>query len=331
VAVFESKRKRRYTASNFLFRLRPKAEVDPHYLAFILGSPPVRERVADSVKTMTYPNLSYRIYSEIEIPLLPLSDQQAVARFFTALLNGQPLPELPGYLAEQRRIVARIEELAAKVAEARGLREKASQEAAALVISIHKTQSGDRIRKLSDLLKLEEDQVNILATEHYPQVGMKGFGGGLFAKPAVAGCDTTYKRFNRLFEGAIVLSQVKAWEGAIAVCGENLAGWFVSPEDRTFRCNFAEARPGYLSAIVRTEWFWRRLKDATRGVGARRERTRPEQFLRIELPMPTVERQAQCEAVFSGLDALKRLQSETAAELDALLPSILDRAFKGEL
>lgn len=30
-------------------------------------------------------------------------------------------------------------------------------------------------------------------------------------------------------------------------------------------------------------------------------------------------------------DALKRLQAETAAELDALLPAILDRAFKGEL
>jgi type I restriction enzyme, S subunit len=29
--------------------------------------------------------------------------------------------------------------------------------------------------------------------------------------------------------------------------------------------------------------------------------------------------------------ALKRLQAETAAELDALLPAILDRAFKGEL
>jgi hypothetical protein len=27
----------------------------------------------------------------------------------------------------------------------------------------------------------------------------------------------------------------------------------------------------------------------------------------------------------------KRLQAETAAELDALLPSILDKAFKGEL
>ena len=30
-------------------------------------------------------------------------------------------------------------------------------------------------------------------------------------------------------------------------------------------------------------------------------------------------------------DALKRLESQTAAELDALLPSILDKAFKGEL
>ena len=31
------------------------------------------------------------------------------------------------------------------------------------------------------------------------------------------------------------------------------------------------------------------------------------------------------------VDTLKRLQAETAAELDALLPSILDQAFKGEL
>jgi type I restriction enzyme, S subunit len=33
----------------------------------------------------------------------------------------------------------------------------------------------------------------------------------------------------------------------------------------------------------------------------------------------------------ADLDALRRLQAETAVELDALLPAILDRAFKGEL
>jgi len=33
----------------------------------------------------------------------------------------------------------------------------------------------------------------------------------------------------------------------------------------------------------------------------------------------------------SKIDALKCLQKETAAELDALMPSILDRAFRGDL
>jgi hypothetical protein len=31
------------------------------------------------------------------------------------------------------------------------------------------------------------------------------------------------------------------------------------------------------------------------------------------------------------VDTLKHLQAETATELDAMLPGILDRAFKGEL
>jgi hypothetical protein len=36
-------------------------------------------------------------------------------------------------------------------------------------------------------------------------------------------------------------------------------------------------------------------------------------------------------ALLAEVDALARLQAETARELDALLPSVLDRAFRGEL
>jgi type I restriction enzyme S subunit len=39
----------------------------------------------------------------------------------------------------------------------------------------------------------------------------------------------------------------------------------------------------------------------------------------------------QSDTLQGEVDALKRLQAETAAELDALVPSILDKAFKGEL
>ena len=37
------------------------------------------------------------------------------------------------------------------------------------------------------------------------------------------------------------------------------------------------------------------------------------------------------DALQAEVDAPKRLQAEASAELDALLPALLDRAFKGEL
>lgn len=53
------------------------------------------------------------------------------------------------------------------------------------------------------------------------------------------------------------------------------------------------------------------------------------------IPMPSLEEQCRIVAYLDDLqakvDQLKRLQAQTAAELDALLPSILDRAFRGEL
>ncbi len=234
-------------------------------------------------------------------------------------------------LSEQRRIVARIEELAAQIHETRTLQQQVAAEIEALVISIHLQLSGKRVRNIGQFLMLDEDKVAISPTEKYPQVGVRSFAGGLFPKASTSGTETTYKTYNRLYDGALVLSQVKGWEGAVAVCSSDLAGWFVSPEYRTFRCIPGETSPDYLATLVRTEWFWGRLKNATRGVGARRERTRPEQFMAIEIPIPDLERQKIGEHIFAGIGELKPIQAETAAGLDALLPAILDRAFKGEM
>ncbi len=53
------------------------------------------------------------------------------------------------------------------------------------------------------------------------------------------------------------------------------------------------------------------------------------------VPLPPLPEQrrivAELDALHAQVDALKHLQSETTAELAALLPAILDRAFKGEL
>jgi type I restriction enzyme S subunit len=53
------------------------------------------------------------------------------------------------------------------------------------------------------------------------------------------------------------------------------------------------------------------------------------------IPVPPLPEQrrivAELDALQAEVDGLKRLQAETKAELDALLPSILDRAFSGML
>jgi type I restriction enzyme S subunit len=51
----------------------------------------------------------------------------------------------------------------------------------------------------------------------------------------------------------------------------------------------------------------------------------------MEIPMPTINQQKKAIPIFQKVDAMKPLREGALKELDAMLPSILDKAFKGEL
>lgn len=255
------------------------------------------------------------------------STNYAAIRAADVLEYQIPLP----LLDEQRGIVTRIEGYAAKIGEASRLRGESRKAAASFVASVHAARASGQAEPLSNFLELSEDAVMIEVGVPYPQAGVRGFGGGLFSKPPVFGGETTYRAFNRIYSGALVMSQVKGWEGAVAVAPPDLEGYFVSPEYRTFRCKADRCLPEYFAALARTEFFWSRLKGATRGVGARRERTRPEQFLQIEITMPSLSDQRAAVETFAQIKSVQELQVQTAGELDAMVPAMLDRVFKGEL
>ena len=143
----------------------------------------------------------------------------------------------------------------------------------------------------------------------------------------ILGTETTYKIINHLYECAIVLSQVKGWEGAITVCPVGLSGMYVSPEYRTFRCNPNSANPTYLQEVVRSPWFWKYLQEATRGVGARRKRVRPEKFLGIERHMPSFDRQQTIVAILNALEHARKICNEIQSSIDAVIPSVLQKIF----
>ena len=234
-------------------------------------------------------------------------------------------------LSEQQAIVTRLDALAEKTREVDAHLDAVERTSSDLLLSLHHRLAADRVMRLGDVLELREISEIVTAAGIYPQVGVRGFGGGLFPKPAISGADTSYKTFNRLYAGAIVLSQVKGWEGAIARCPIELDGWFVSPEYRTFRCRPDLASSEYFGELVRTEWFWTRLQEATRGVGARRERTRPEQFLNIELPLPVLADQLRIVEILKRQLPLKSRHNAIQQANAALLPAMLEWLFAGSV
>jgi hypothetical protein len=129
------------------------------------------------------------------------------------------------------------------------------------------------------------------------------------------------------------LSQVKGWEGAVAIClDDDLVGMYLSPEYRTFRCIDGEANAEYMARLIVTPWFWSQLSQLSKGLGGRRERTRPEQFLQLVLSvlsMPSWEQQQKAVGILRKMGQLCDLQVKMTAELDALLPAVLNRAFRG--
>lgn len=261
-----------------------------------------------------------------ETVLIPLMQGSANVSLKLSDIAGVMVP-VPT-LKEQQAIVAKLDSLAEKCKRLEASLDSIESDANALTISLHHKLAAGRTVRLGDILELHEESTVISSEVDYPQVGVRGFGGGLFPKAAVSGSETTYRAFNKLYTNAIVLSQVKGWEGAIALCPSELSGMYVSPEYRTFRCKPDSAFAPYLGELIKTPWFWGLMQNATRGVGARRERTRPEQFLNIELSMPTYTGQETASAVLTRLTEMKGRHVAIREANAALVPAMLERIFE---
>jgi type I restriction enzyme, S subunit len=89
----------------------------------------------------------------------------------------------------------------------------------------------------------------------------------------------------------------------------------------------------YLAYFMRSPAFLDKAIDLTHNLLLPRLRTGL--LNSISIPVPSLEEQRRLVAYLDGLQArvsaLRVAQAETERELSALMPSVLDRAFKGEL
>ena len=246
-----------------------------------------------------------------------------------------PLPPL----AEQRRVVGRVEELAAQIYEARTLRSQAAEEAEALHLSVlHEHFVGEASAwtpmPMDEAVEINDKQVDPTFPEHsqLPHIS----GENMESKTCrllpwrTAEADGV-KSNNYLFApGTILYSKIRPYlRKAVFVDFRGLCSADIYP----VRVKSPKLDPQFVKWTLVAEPF---TEYANRLSG----RTRMPKLNRKQLfgfgfthPPLTEQRRimSELDALQTEVDSLKRLQAETAAELDALLPAVLDRAFKAEL
>lgn len=145
--------------------------------------------------------------------------------------------------------------------------------------------------ELGEVLHLCLDSVKTDPSATYDIAGVYSFGRGLLKREPLLGTDTTYKYFNRLHADDFIISQPKAWEGAISAIPPEYEGWFVSPVFSTFRAETSKVDIRYLDWFCKQPRVWDSLRNKSRGMGARRETVSPDKFLTLQIPLPALSEQ----------------------------------------
>jgi type I restriction enzyme S subunit len=275
--------------------------------------------------------------------LVPLMQGTANVSLKEQDIAGVEIPLPP--LAEQRRIVARIEELSAKIQEARTLRHQAAEEAEALFeASVGKRfceLTGYPTKALDTLAaKIGSGSTPKGGRDVYPTSGV----------PFIRSLNVRMRRFQwddiafiseemharmsgtRVHPGDVLLNITGASIGRVACAPDDVEEGNVNQHVAIIRPR-QELEPRFLMYWLSQPAIQEFINSEQKG--ATRQGFTKAQIEAFEIPLPLLPEQHRIVSYLDGLqtqvDALKHLQAETAAELNALLPSILDRAFKGQL
>jgi type I restriction enzyme S subunit len=300
----------------------PKSELTTRYLFWVLHAwMPQIQHLGDG---STFDEVSKNDLEAFEIPVPPLT--------------------------EQRRLVERIEALSSRVGRAREDRQTALSEGDSLMtaaISGLFSNSGcwKSVRAAvspkkgavrngpfgSQLLHHEFTKSGVAAIgTRDVQANRFDLRSGWFVSPE------KFQQFHRyqVFPGDVLCTIVGASIGRFCVVPDDAPLAFTTKHIQALTLNPEVAVPGFVALML---GFHPRCRKSlfAQVDGSAQPSLNANKVLKTELPLPTISEQCRIVTQLEELAAkhaeLRRLQTETEAELAAFTPALLAKAFKGEL
>lgn len=231
-------------------------------------------------------------------------------------------------LAEQQRIVARLDRVAGLVA-ARA-RATAAMEAdmhAMLAKAFARCIADAPRRPMAEVAPLIRRPVEIQPDGAYPELGVRSFGRGTFHKPVLRGGDLSWQKLFGIEKGDLVFSNIKAWEGAFAVAGEDDHGRVGSHRYLTCVPNSETATADFLWFYLQSPEGLSAVQAASPGSADRNRTLAVKRLDAIEVPVPPLETQRWFDRLQAKARRIQSIRAASARDADALIPALLHEVF----
>ena len=233
-------------------------------------------------------------------------------------------------ISEQQAIVARLDALAAKTREVEAHLDAVERDAGHLLaLRFRNVIAGVPLRPMVGVAPAVRRPVEIDVATRYREVGARAFGKGLFVKPDFDGAEATWQKPVWIRSGDLVLSNIKAWEGAIAVAADEHDGCIASHRYITCVPDPALATAGFLAYYLLSEEGLEKVGLASPGTADRNRTLSLVNLGMIEVPVPTLSTQQTFDQLQVNVAALKTRHADIRQANAALLPTTLERLFAG--
>lgn len=235
-----------------------------------------------------------------------------------------PLPTL----AKQQSIIAHLDALAEKTRQLEAHLDAAERDAEHLLaLRFRDAIANAPLRTMAEIAPLVRRAVDIDISTRYREVGARSFGKGLFIKPDFDGAEATWQKPVWIAAGDLVLSNIKAWEGAIAVAGDEHEGCIASHRYITCVPDRRLASADFLRYYFLADEGIEKIGFASPGTADRNRTLSVTNLGKIEVPMPTLITQQTFDRLQVEVAALKAKHAAIRKANAALLPATLERVF----
>lgn len=296
----------------FLSYVPIDGRIDTNWARWFFLSDPGMELIRQAAPGTTMRNRTLAIdrFEALEIPLPPIDEQRRVAAYL-----GQMATTTDQLRTEHSRQTPALAALHASV--------RTEQEEKASLTTT----------KLNEVLQAVRHPIGIQPTTNYVTIGLRSFGKGLFHYQPRLGTEIGKLRYQSVVPRLLIVSNIKAWEGAVATTEDADAATVASNRFLLFRPTAGEDATEYFWSLLLGHEGIAALGHASPGSADRNRTLSVGRFLDIELNLPGFDHQVaigrRLRELRHELTRIAALAGQAHTRIDAMIPAALNDAFAG--